>query len=394
MLLLGIGILLGCESDFNDDVTGSDGRSSELYLSDGTGAVGPGPGTGSGDTTQQVPAGVITAGEWNDLRNWDFWYQLVEEDTFGYAMEYWGIYPLRNRYSLKVENLSGQPVVDLPVTLKSNNTTLWAAKTDNKGQAEFWTEAFSDMHQQSLSELKFFIDDAPVNQEVKSIDEGVNIITYQKTTQRPKNLDVVFVVDATGSMGDELEYLKAEVLDVIQKVKANNSPLVVRTGSVFYRDEGDEYVTKVSQITGTIQTTVNFIKNQKADGGGDFPEAVHSALADAVQQLSWSDEAVARVMFLILDAPPHYDPSVVNSIKKDIEKAALKGIKIVPVSASGIDKGTEFLLRFMAALTNSTYTFITDHSGIGNEHLTPTVGEYEVEYLNDLMVRLINEYVE
>lgn len=48
----------------------------------------------------------------------------------------------------------------------------------------------------------------------------------------------------------------------------------------------------------------------------------------------------------------------------------------------------------MAILTSGTYVFITNDSGIGNEHLEASVGEYEVELLNKLMIRLIQEYTE
>jgi hypothetical protein len=51
-------------------------------------------------------------------------------------------------------------------------------------------------------------------------------------------------------------------------------------------------------------------------------------------------------------------------------------------------------MRFFAIATNGTYVFVTDHSGVGNPHLEPSVGEYTVEKLNDLMVRLINEFSE
>jgi len=74
--------------------------------------------------------------------------------------------------------------------------------------------------------------------------------------------------------------------------------------------------------------------------------------------------------------------------------ASANGIRIIPVASSGIDKNTEFLLRAMAVTSGGTYTFLTDHSGVGESHLEPTIGSYEVEYLNDLMVRLINGYVE
>ena len=95
---------------------------------------------------------------------------------------------------------------------------------------------------------------------------------------------------------------------------------------------------------------------------------------------------------MILDAPPHKESSNISKVQLAIAKAAEKGIKIIPVSASGIDKETEFLLRFMALSTNGTYVFITNDSGIGNTHLEATVGPYQVEYLNNLMVRLINKY--
>jgi hypothetical protein len=51
-------------------------------------------------------------------------------------------------------------------------------------------------------------------------------------------------------------------------------------------------------------------------------------------------------------------------------------------------------MRFFSITTNGTYVFITNHSGVGNSHLEPSVGEYQVEFLNDLMVRLINKYAE
>jgi hypothetical protein len=202
------------------------------------------------------------------------------------------------------------------------------------------------------------------------------------------------VVDATGSMGDELEFLKTELLDVIERVKDDNPNVSLYTSSVFYRDENDQYVTRVSPFTNSVQTTINFIKDQKADGGGDYPEAVHTALEKAIGELQWSYTARTRLLFLVLDAPPHYTTSVIQSIQESIALAAEKGIKIIPVTASGIDKKTEFLMRFFAISTNGTYVFITDHSGVGNSHLEPTVGEYQVEFLNNLMVRLINKYAE
>ena len=73
--------------------------------------------------------------------------------------------------------------------------------------------------------------------------------------------------------------------------------------------------------------------------------------------------------------------------------AAGKGIRIVPLAASGVDKELEFLLRLTAIATGGTYTFLTNDSGIGGDHIEPTIGEYQVEILNDLLVRVISAAV-
>ena len=83
-----------------------------------------------------------------------------------------------------------------------------------------------------------------------------------------------------------------------------------------------------------------------------------------------------------------------QGIQKDIQLAAKKGIKIIPVAASGVDKNAEFLLKFFAMATNGTYTFLTNHSGIGNNHIAPEAKDYNVETLNDLIIRLILENAE
>ncbi|MDE7233584.1 MAG: hypothetical protein K2N29_00810, partial [Ruminiclostridium sp.] len=61
--------------------------------------------------------------------------------------------------------------------------------------------------------------------------------------------------------------------------------------------------------------------------------------------------------------------------------------------SSGVDTETEFLCRSFAAATGGTYTFLTDHSGIGGSHHEPTIGYYQVEKLNDMLVRIIEGYL-
>lgn len=346
-----------------------------------------------GSSNGQSQPGVITAGEWNDLNNWTFWLDLMQSNDYAKMPDYWSFYN-NNRISVQVFSDNETPVVNASVELKRNNIVLFKARTDNKGRAELWVDLTQNNSNEDFSNLIIDVNQgAVVVSNVKSYNEGVNTI-LTSLSDVSNRIEISFVVDATGSMGDELEFLKTELLDVIKRIEAANPIASVYTSSVFYRDEGDEYVTKVAPFTNDLSATINFIKQQYAAGGGDFPEAVHMALDKAMNELQWSENAKTRILFLVLDAPPHYYNFVVKDLQSSVMQAAEIGIKIVPITASGIDKKTEFLMRFFSISTNGTYVFITDDSGVGNSHLEPSVGHYEVEYLNDLMVRLINQFAE
>ena len=140
-----------------------------------------------------------------------------------------------------------------------------------------------------------------------------------------------------------------------------------------------------------MPTALEQLSVQSSDGGGDWEEAVEEALADAIFEHQWSPGARARLLFLVLDAPPHDNPANRASLQQSIEEAAAMGIRVIPLAASGVDKNTEFLLRNLDIATGATYTFLTDHSGIGGPHIEPSIGDYDVELLNDLLVRLIVE---
>lgn len=339
----------------------------------------------------QPQGGLVTAGEWNDLDNWAFYQKTLMKEPFKGFPDDWQMYTNhRIAVALTAKN---KPAANATVTLFRNDTPIWTAKTDNLGRAELWVGAFQKEKELNTALLRLKVNEQWVSTATIS-ETQVNRIALDETLPSPTNLvQIAFMVDATGSMGDELEFLKMDLKKVINEVQKTNTQLKISTATVFYRDEGDEYVVKHSPFTEDINQTTEFISQQRADGGGDFPEAVDKALVQ-LNQLQWQPEARTRIAFLVLDAPPHNKPAVISSIQYSVKTAAASGIKLIPVVASGIDKTTEFLMRFIAMYTNGTYVFITDHSGIGNKHLEPSVGEYQVEKLSDLMVRLIKKYSE
>lgn len=368
----------------NNDISTSDDY---LMTDDSSSSSGEYPEGG-----QQGQAGLITAGEWNDLANWDFWNNLLNGQSYSDKSAYWSFYT-NNRVSVQVKQNSN-PAVNVSVAIKKNQDVIWETKTDNFGIAELWIGLFDKETTIDVANYSLFINDQQVDTPVKCFEDGIISIELNSIQNTSNKVELSFIVDATGSMGDELEFLKDDLKSVIQRVKNENSTLDIFTSTVFYRDEGDAYVVKHSNFTNDISSTLNFINQQSADGGGDFPEAVDTALNTAINNLQWSDNSKTRIAFLMLDAPPHYTNQIISRLQSLIKKASHKGIKLIPVTASGIDKETEFLMRFFSVSTNGTYVFITNHSGIGNDHLEASVGAYEVETLNDLLVRLINKYAQ
>ncbi|MEM9546589.1 MAG: carboxypeptidase regulatory-like domain-containing protein [Bacteroidota bacterium] len=341
---------------------------------------------GNAYPSQVLPeSGQMTAGEWNDLHNWKDWMELLKDENYGIMMERFAIYPVK-RYNVFVINEDNAVLANIPVQLlDEEENVLWETYTDNSGRAELWENAFS-IGQKAWA-IKAL---GKVTTDIVQIKDGSNTIVLGEECYSPDQMDVVFVVDATSSMNDEIRYLKSELLDVIDRIKSTNEDLDFNLGSVFYRDTEDEYLTRISPLSPRIEETIEFVSRQNAQGGGDNPEAVEAALEETLN-LNWRKDAL-KLVFLILDAPPHEDDATMNEIRAQIKEAALRGIKLIPVTASGIDRNTEFLMKFMAILTNGTYVFITDDSGIGNPHLDPVVDDYEVEKLNDCLVRLIVQY--
>ena len=186
-------------------------------------------------------------------------------------------------------------------------------------------------------------------------------------------------------MTDEIEYVKAEVADIAATVQESSGNESLRFALIVYRDEGDEYVTRTTDFT-SLDEFQDDLDRQSADGGGDYPEAMDAAMA-AMSQLSWRDGNVARVAFLIADAPPHTENA--GRFLSAVEDHRRAGVKIYPVAASGVAQEAEYLMRLAAQATLARYIFLTHDSGIGNPHEEPLIPCYHVQLLNDLLSRVL-----
>jgi Mg-chelatase subunit ChlD len=169
----------------------------------------------------------------------------------------------------------------------------------------------------------------------KNIQTDPPIKQHITANQKPI-VDVVFVLDTTGSMSGLIQTAKDKIWSIATTMASAQPTPEIRIGLVAYRDRSDQYETKVVDLSDDLDSVYATLMDFAADGGGDTPESVNKALYDAVHNMSWSQgEQAYQVIFLVGDAPPHMDYNEVQY--PEIVAAALqKGIVINTVQCGEI----------------------------------------------------------
>jgi Mg-chelatase subunit ChlD len=142
-------------------------------------------------------------------------------------------------------------------------------------------------------------------------------------------VEVVFVLDTTGSMGGLIQAAKEKIWSIATTMAQAQPAPEIRMGLVAYRDRGDAYITRVVDLSDDLDSMYATLMDFHAEGGGDGPESVNQALHDAVNEVSWGqDQNTYKVVFLVGDAPPHMDYQ--DDVKYPITLAAArdKGIAV------------------------------------------------------------------
>ncbi|HMP44058.1 MAG TPA: VWA domain-containing protein, partial [Sphingopyxis sp.] len=339
----------------------------------------------------QPQSGILTAGEHDDLLNPELYAAYVNRSDLGQHIRALPRVDTMRVVTVKVNDRNGQPVpfADVKVTCSDGNSITMATQAD--GTAVFFPglDRLSARISVSASKAGRAIADArPVL--VADAPGGQTVgLTASQMAARATKLDLMLVIDTTGSMGDEIRYLQAELRSIIAAITAKHRDLDIRVGFVFYRDEGDEYVTRTVAFDRDIGRAQGVLAQQYASGGGDYPEAMDQALIRAVGQ-EWRPDAV-KSLLLVADAPPHNH--LFGRTWTAAEAARAKRIHVTPVAASGVGDEAEYAMRAMAAATQSRYLFLTDDSGVGNPHAPPAIDCYLVTRLDALVRRVIDSQI-
>lgn len=176
-------------------------------------------------------------------------------------------------------------------------------------------------------------------------------------------IEVVFVLDTTGSMGSLLEGAKQKIFSIASRIATGKPTPRLKVGVVAYRDVGDEYVTKRFDLSEDLDTVFTHLRQLRADGGGDSPEHVGRGLGEAVSKMSWSSgRETMKVIFLVGDAPPASREQAWNF--QQWSKAAKERRIVVNTVRCGEDAATEKAWRSVAKLTDGTFDSIDSSGGM------------------------------
>jgi len=200
------------------------------------------------------------------------------------------------------------------------------------------------------------------------------------TSQSKPRIEVCFVLDTTGSMGGLIEGAKQKIWSIANEMISAQPTPELKLGLIGYRDRGDEYVVKSFSLTDDIDAIYGHLREFQAGGGGDAPESVNEALAEAIHKMPWSsDSKVLKIIFLVGDAPPHMDYP--NGPKyPDLCREAAKKDLIINTIQCGEMAETKPIWQEIAKLSEGSYVGISQS---GNVAVISTPMDKELSRLNE-----------
>jgi Mg-chelatase subunit ChlD len=193
--------------------------------------------------------------------------------------------------------------------------------------------------------------------------------TAETMRQQPR-IEVVFVLDTTGSMSGLINAAKEKIWSIANTLAMTEPAPQIKMGLVGYRDRGDEYVTKHLALTDDLDAVYELLMCFSANGGGDGPESVNQALYEAINEMNWStDDETYKVIFLVGDYPPHMDYDNDVRYPESCKLAAEKAI-IINTIQCGTYADTTPVWQDIAKKAEGQY-FCVDQSGSAIVQATP-----------------------
>lgn len=204
--------------------------------------------------------------------------------------------------------------------------------------------------------------------------------TNAPTLKSKPRIEVCFVLDTTGSMGGLLEGAKQKIWSIANEMISAQPTPELKLGLIGYRDRGDDYVVKSFSLTDDIDAIYGHLREFQAGGGGDTPESVNEALAEAIHKMPWSsDKKVLKIIFLVGDAPPHMDYPNGPKYPELCREAAKKDLIINTIQCGEMAE-TKPIWQEIAKMSEGSYVGISQS---GNVAVISTPMDKELSRLNE-----------
>lgn len=370
--------------------------SAPLPISDAGAAVSEAPADTS-STGAEPPARPV--GQEASLRAGE----LDDNDRFadylGYLQGYGvgGVRPadVSERVIIRVIDDSQRPVLDARVTVFDGERAIFRGRTYAGGQTIFHPRLVDAANAASFRVTAEYGQASAETSFQRGSAERVELGLRGVESDDALRLDLMFLLDTTGSMEDELTKIQTTIDSIAQRIDGFTPRPQIRYGLVAYKDNGDDYVTLPTPFTSDLDAFRAQLGQLSALGGGDTPEAVDEALYEGVIRAEWSEEPAVRLIFLVADAAPHVPGSGQFSYLDGAREAVARGVKIYPIAASNTDQPAEYVFRQLAQQTLGSFVFLTYQAGASSgapgESTPLEAGEqpYSVERLDDLIVGIV-----
>jgi hypothetical protein len=333
----------------------------------------------------------LRAGEVDDNADWDA-YLLYRLNYAGPPVHDRDV---SERYMVTVTDQQGRPLLDAGVAFYAGDELLFGARTDAAGQVLFFPRALGVSD--DVSQFRVVAEKDAARREATLVrDEtyqlGLSLAHPGRAPGEPVNLDVLFLIDSTGSMGDEIDQLQESIQEMAARIDRLPGQPDVRFAMTIYRDRGDLFVSRTFDFTPDVDVFSEALAEVEADGGGDTPESLNEALHQAIHAPEWRGRDSLQLIFVVADAPPHLDYAQDYDYAVEMVTAAERGIKVFPIASSGLDDQGEYIYRQIALFTQGRFIFLTyGPEGGPGDSTTHHVEDYTVQSLDDLVVRLVEE---
>ncbi len=354
------------------------------------------PGAAAAAPAKAAPAqSGLKAGYSDDNEQFNYFVKFLAE----YASVPHFNLAIGERIVLKVADPSGKSVANAVVKVSSEGRGLASGKTFADGSFALYPADYAAAAATSYRvEVSSPSGSAGIDVDRKGPRSVSVKLAEARRVPNPLPVDVLFILDTTGSMDDEIERLRATIEIINENIRALKPVPALRFGMVLYRDREDDYLTQVVPFTSNLDAFQKTLDEVYAGGGGDDPEDLQSALQDAVTKMKWNSDGI-RLGFIITDAPPHLDYGQAYDYATASRDAKAKGIKLFSIGVGGLPLEGEYVLRQIAQYTQGKYIFLTygeggeSAGGVEGSVSHHTGSNFTSDKLEAVVIRFVKEEI-